>query len=208
MAGLAESTGLEHLSLQGLGMPLTLRLPVPLNDEELISFSRRNRTYRIERNRNGDLEIMSPVGGHGSHLEAVVVAALFGWAEAFGGISFSSNGGFNLRDGSILSPDAAWITEQSWNALSGDQQRRYPPLCPEFVIEILSETDSSTRLQEKMGTWIANGAQLAWMIDPYSKTVRIYRPECSAEMLEQPNFVEAHVVVPGFRLTTAKLWKP
>jgi Uma2 family endonuclease len=206
MAALAEIVGMDQLSLAGLTMPVTLRLAASLSDEELIAFSRRNRPYRIERNANGELEIMSPVGSQGSHWEALVVAQLYLWANEHGGISFSSNGGFTLSDGSMLSPDAAWVSEARWNALSGVEQRRYAPICPEFLIEILSESDSRSVPEAKMERWIANGAQLAWMIDPYAATVRIYEPGKDVVVLERPDSIEAETVVAGFRLTTWKLW--
>jgi Uma2 family endonuclease len=162
--------------------------------------------YRIERNAKGELEIMSPSGGKGSRWESRVIRELDFWAEEHGGASFSSNGGFHLPDGSVLSPDAAWVSDACWNALSDREQRKFPPICPEFVVEILSECDSQPVLATKMNSWIANGATLAWMIDPYATTVSIYRPGSAVEVLTKPDVVEAGEPVPGFRLNTMKLW--
>jgi Uma2 family endonuclease len=192
--------------LLGLPMPLTVRPAAPMSDEELIAFSRRNRPYRIERNAEGELEIMSPTGGEGSRWESRVIRELDIWAEENGGASFSSSGGFRLPDGSVLSADAAFVSGVRWNALSKADRHRFPPLCPDFVIEILSESDSRARLQAKMETWIANGAQLAWTIDPFAATVSIYRPNQAPEVLERPDSVEANEVEPGFRLATQALW--
>jgi Uma2 family endonuclease len=206
MAALAESVGLEHLSVAGLTFPITLRLPVPLSDEELIAFSRRNTPYRIERNENGELEITSPVGLEGSHREVIVMSRLAGWSEDHGGVTFSSNGGFTLPDGSVRSPDASWVSDARWNALSKQDQRRYAPICPEFLIEVLSENDSRAALEEKMERWIGSGAQLAWMIDPFARAVSVYRPGAPVYVLQEPDLVEADTVVPGLKLSMAKLW--
>jgi Uma2 family endonuclease len=196
----------QGLRLAGLPMPLTLRPPVRLSDEQIMRFSQQNRPYQIERNPEGELEIMSPTGSDGSRWEALVIMELSLWARDHGGVSFSSNGGFTLADGSMRSPDAAWVAESRWNQLTREQRSRYAPICPDFVIEILSSSDSLVRLIEKMESWLANGARLAWMIDPYTATVRIFRPGHAVELLDRPDSVEAHDVVPGFRLTTRMLW--
>ena len=194
-------------SLTGLPLPIILRPPSLFSDDELLLLSRRNRTLRIEKNSHGELIVMTPVGGDGGRWEATVIRELGFWAEEDGrGTVFSSNSGFNLPDGSMLSPDASWVSLIRWNSLTAEQRREYPPLCPEFVVEILSATDSLHMLRAKMETWIANGAQLAWMIDPYAATLTIYRPGREPEVLEKPDFVEAEAPVAGFRLTTSNLW--
>jgi Uma2 family endonuclease len=208
MAALAESVGLEQLSLAGLPLPLTVRLPVPLTDRDLIAFSERNKPYRIERNEKGELEILTPVGGRGSTWEARAIGRLGEWAEEHGGVVFSSNAGFTLSDGSVRSPDAAWIKEERWNALTSEEQEGYPPICPEFLIEVLSKHDSRPVLEAKMAMWISNGAMLAWMIDPFARSVSIYRVAADVQVLDQPDAVVAEEVVTGFRLELARLWNP
>ncbi len=205
MAALAEVPSLA-LDLSGLSLPATIRTSVPLTDEELIAFSERNRLYKIERNAAGELEIMSPVGSAGSYLEAVVIAQLALWAEENGGTFFSSGGGFKLPDGSTRSPDAGWMSQASWDALGKAEQDGYAPLCPQFVVEVLSVRDSQPMLKRKMQMWIENGAQLAWLINPYAGTVSIYRPGQREEVLQRPEVVEADAVVPGFRLRMARFW--
>lgn len=206
MAALAESIGSEYLSFEGLPMPLTIRLPEPISDEELIAFSRRNRPFQIERSANGELEIMSPLGFDGGQREVFAMAKLFAWAEIHGGVCASSDTGFKLADSAVRSPDASWVSQSRVDALTGDQRRRFAPICPEFLIEILSESDRRAVLEAKMDMWIANGALLAWMIDPFAATVSIYRPGTAAEVLARPDWVEAATVVLGFRLETFRLW--
>jgi len=193
-------------SLTGLPLPIVLRPPSPLTDDELIAFSRKNKPFRIERNAKGEIEIMTPVGGDGSRWEAIVIRELGFWAEEHGGETFSSNGGFNLPDGSTLSPDASWVSPDKWHALTAEERRSFPPLCPDFVVEILSATDSLKRLETKMELWLTNGAQLAWMINPYAGNITIYRPGVAPEVLEKPDSIEAGDPVAGFRLTTSRLW--
>ena len=208
MAALAELVERETQThtLEGLPMPVVLRTTHPMADEDLIAFSRRNRTLRIEQNAEGELEIMSPLGGEGGNLEVRVSADLELWTREHGGIAFGPSTGFRLPNGSVRSPDAAWLHKQEWELLSAEQRRGFVPLCPPFLIEIRSESDSLETLKEKMKMWIGNGAQLAWMIDPFAATVSIYRPGQSADVLVRPEWVEADAVVAGFRLHTERIW--
>ena len=187
-------------------MPITLRAAARLSDTELIAFSRRNRPYRIEQNAEGELEIMTPLNTKGGYREMFVGARLFEWADAHGGLVVSSSAGFTLADNSIRSPDASWISDALWNALLDAQQRSFAPVCPQFLVEILSESDSRKALEAKMEMWLANGAQLAWMIDPFAAEILIYRPGQQPETQTRPDWLEADAVIPGFRLETSRLW--
>lgn len=196
-----------ELNLLDLSFPLTVRPSAPLCDDDLLRFSERNKPYKIERNKEGDLVIMTPIGGMGGTHEFHVTASFAAWVERDGtGIGFSPNTGFNLPDGSCLAPDAAWLSLPRWNALTPKQQAGYPPLCPEFVIEVRSQSDPRRTVEAKMATWIENGAQLAWLIDPIEATVSIYRPNEPTETLERPDLVAAHAPVAGFELRTTRLW--
>ena len=206
MATMAPIDVMQEGVLFGLPMPLTFRAPLAMSDEELIAFSERNRPYKIERNAKGELEIMSPVGGDGSGWETIVSGELLFWAKEHGGHTSNSNGGYKLLDGSLRSPDAAWVSQARWGALSKAQRRGFPPLCPDFVVEVMSPSDSRSVLEAKMEMWIANGTQLAWMVDPYAATLSIYRPGVKVEVLERPDSVEAGEPVTGFRLSTRLLW--
>jgi len=206
MAATAERIIEEDVTWAGLPLPVTVRPAVAMTDDELMVFSRQNRMYRIERNAKGELEIMSPTGGQGSRWESRVIRELDFWAEQNGGASFSSNGGFHLPDGSVLSADAAWVSEARWQSLTKAEQRTFPPLCPDFLIEILSASDSRPVLEAKMLLWLANGVKLAWMVDPYKATLSVYRPDTAVEVLDRPDSVEAGDPVAGFRLSTLLLW--
>jgi Uma2 family endonuclease len=206
MAAIAESLEAGTLSLTGLTLPVTLRFAAPLTDVELIAFSRRNRPLRIEQNAEGELEIMSPLGFEAGQRELFVMCRLGDWAERSGGLAFSSNAGVLLRDRSVRSPDASWMSQTRWDALSKEEKKGFAPVCPDFLIEILSEVDSRVKLEAKMEMWIKNGALLAWMVDPFAAEILIYRPGRETERLMRPDWVEADAVVPGFRLETSRLW--
>lgn len=196
-----------QIDLLDLELPLTLRPSARVSDEELMRFSERNRPHKIERNKEGDLIIRTPVGGiDGTHEKYITMK--FGiWAEANGtGIDFSPNTGFNLPDGSCLSPDAAWISLDRWNALTIEQQESYPPLCPDFVVEVRSRSDSRRLVEAKMQSWLENGAKLAWLVDPIAKNVTIYHPGQAAETLNQPEIVIAGPPIAGFELVCTPLW--
>lgn len=202
----AIEDGPPLLSMKGLPMPFTLKLAVPFTDEALIKFSRQNRPYQIEQNAKGELEIMSPTGGDGSVWETIVSGEILLWAKSNGGKAFGATAGFKLPDGSIRMPDAAWVSDARWSALTKVQRQGLPPLCPEFVVEVLSISDSKRILEGKMDVWIANGTHLAWMIDPYGASLSIYRSGAAVEVLHRPDIVEAGDPVQGFRLSTFLLW--
>ena len=122
------------------------------------------------------------------------------------GKSFGSNAGFTLPDGSMRSPDAAWLSLERWNALARKEQTRFGHVSPEFVIELRSESDGLAELQDKMRMWIANGVELAWLIDPKRKVVEIYRPGESAEVHQNPTSVQGTGPVRGFELIISRVW--
>ena len=207
MTALAEFVVSDALTFMGLPLPLTLRLPLPMTNDQLLAFAREHRIYRMERNAAGELEIMSPVNTEGGEWEAYVIVELGIWNRTQGGHVYSSNAGFTLSDTSMRSPDASWISEAKWRSLSAEQRRGFATICPEFLVEIVSETDSRKRVEAKMQMWMENGAELAWLIDPSEGDVLVFRPGAEPERLERPNWVEADSVVTGFRLEMARIWK-
>ncbi len=196
-----------QFAIHELELPVRLRTERPMSDEELLRFCTVNEVIRVERESNGDLLLMSPAGGGTSHKNTFITMQLALWAEEDGrGLSFDSNGGFTLPDGSMRSPDGAWISWPRWNALSRRDQERFSPLCPEFVIELRSPTDRLSEAQTKMEMWVSNGAELAWLIDPERKVVEIYRPDREPETVEGASAVEGEGPAVGFVLELARLW--
>jgi Uma2 family endonuclease len=196
-----------QIDLLDLQLPLTLKPSAGFSDEQLMRFSEQNRPYRIEKSKKGDIIIMTPVGGIGGSNEMYVSFAVMGWAEADAtGIAFSPSVGFNLPDGSCLSPDAAWLPLERWNALTPEQQAGFPPLCPDFVIEVRSHSDSRRMVEAKMQAWMENGAKLSWLVDPINASVTVYRPGDPPQTLDRPSSVIATSPVDGFELQCNRLW--
>jgi Uma2 family endonuclease len=130
------------------------------------------------------------------------------WAEHDArGIAFNSNGGLSLPDGSVRAADAAWLSLQKWDSLSSDEQGKFLPFCPEFVIELCSPSDSVGELESKMADWMANGTHLAWLIDPIRKLAVIYRAGQLPETLLQPETLHGEGPVAGFILKMQRLWE-
>jgi Uma2 family endonuclease len=194
-------------SLAELSLPVRLRPQVPMTDDELLRFCAANDGLRVERAANGEILVMTPAGSKTGKKNTDVIIDLGMWnRENARGVVFESNTGFTLPDGSMLSPDAAWIERRRWEALSDRDQERFAPICPDFVIELRSPSDNLPELKEKMERWIANGAQLAWLIDPIDQEVSVYRPGDSPEVHHHPPSVQGSGVMAGFELVMARIW--
>lgn len=196
-----------NLALQDQELPVRLRFEHPLSDEELLRFCAANEGLRVERDKNGELIVMTPTGTEGGGVELDVAAELRDWARQEGrGRAFGPNAGVRVPDGSIRVADASWISWSRWNALSDKERQGFAPICPEFVIEVRSLTDRIHELREKMSMWLANGAELAWLIDPERKAVEVYRPGRAPEVLEGMSAVYGEGPVGGFVLELRRIW--
>ena len=191
--------------LRSISFPVVIRTPGPLTNDQLLEFCAANDSFRIERNPAGELVVTTPAGGKTSNREGYLSRELDIWAEQ--DVAFNCNGGFSLPDGSVRAADAAWLSLQKWHSLSSEQQSRFVPFCPEFVIELRSPSDSITELEQKMSDWMANGTQLAWLIDPIRKLAMIYRPGREPETLLQPEFLYGEGSIAGFSLKMQRLWE-
>lgn len=178
-----------------------------LDNEQLFQFCQINRELRIERAADGDIEIMAPAGGSSSRGNAILVAAFTRWAEVDGtGEVFDSSGGFLLPNGAMRAPDISWVRRERVNALTQEQWERFPPLCPDFVLELRSSTNALRVLKAKMEEYVSNGARLGWLIDPKAKQVHVYRPDAAPEILDNPAALNGDPVLPGFVLSLSELW--
>jgi Uma2 family endonuclease len=191
-------------------MPETLTVKLDrlsLSDEQFYQLCLNNRELRFERNQRGDLVIMSPTGGETGNRNAILIMRLGLWTDKDGtGIFFDSSSGFKLPNGANRSPDAAWLKRKRWESLTPEQQRKFVPLCPDFVIELRSPSDDLKPLREKMQEYQENGAQLGWLIDRQTRTVEIYRPGQEVEVLENPPTLSGETILPGFVLELAPIW--
>lgn len=190
--------------------PLVLRLgpTMKMTDEEFLELCGLNEEWRIEMNSNGDLIVMSPTGSKTGERNFLLTAQFGPWVDDDGsGVGFDSSTMFTLPNGARRSPDIAWIRRARWDALSEDDKERCAPVCPDFVIELRSPSDRLKTLQAKMEEYIENGAELAWLIDPFERKVHIYRPDAPVECLLQPQSISGELVLPGFTLMLIKLWQ-
>ncbi len=179
-----------------------------MSDEELLSFCAVNDFMRVEREANGEILVMTPANSKTSKINIRISRLLDEWAEADGrGFAFDSSGGFTLPDTSMRNPDGAWVERSRWDALTDSQQSSFAPICPDFVIELRSPSDRLALVEAKMEMWIANGAQVAWLIDPQRKVVEIYRSGDSPEVLHEPSSVRGTGPVAGFELVMARVWQ-
>jgi Uma2 family endonuclease len=193
--------------LAEMPLPIRFRPQTPMSDEELMRFCAANDFLRVERDANGEILVMTPAGNRTGRKNTAIISALDKWAESDGrGYAFDSNTGFTLPDGSMRSPDAAWVAAARWDSLSEYDKERFSPICPEFIIELRSPSDNLAELQAKMKQWIANGTQLAWLIDPIEQEVSIFRPGESLEVHHHPTSVQGSGVMVGFELVMARIW--
>jgi Uma2 family endonuclease len=194
-------------ALAGMRPPFRFRPETPMSDEDLMRFCAANDIARVEREVNGEILVMSPAGNRTGRRNAAIISALDTWAQKDGrGYVFDSSTGFTLADGSMRSPDAAWVEATRWNDLSKADQNRFSPICPDFLIELRSKTDDLAVLEAKMAMWISNGAKLAWLIDPERQTVAVYRASEQLEVRHHPTSVQGTGPIAGFELTMARIW--
>ena len=190
--------------------PLVLHLgPIlqKMSEHEFFTFCQSNPEWRLERTQEGDLIVMPPSGGRSGARNFTLIGLFSQWVEADGtGLGFDSSTGFTLPNGAKRSPEVAWVKRSRWEALTAGEQEEFPPLCPDFVVELRSRTDDLGSLQAKMREYIANGAQLGWLIDPQEKTVYIYRPHDEVDCLENPATISGEPLLPGFTLDVQRLW--
>lgn len=173
----------------------------PMDDDEFFEFCQRQRGLRIEMDRYGEIIIMPPTGGETGRINFRLIARFAVWVDADGtGEGFDSSTGFILPNRAKRSPDLAWIKREKWLAIPLEQRKKFAPICPDFVVELRSETDSLPRLQAKMAEYIENGAALGWLIDVAGKTVYIYRPATPVEVLAHPAEVSGEPLLKGFVL--------
>lgn len=182
--------------------------PLRLDDDEFYEFCRENDQLKIERDSEGTIYIMSNTGGTTGKLNAIITYWLMHWhlTKSLGHV-FDSSTAFRLPNTSVRSPDAAWISNEKWEHLSEAEQTKFPPVCPDFVIELLSANDDLLTIQKKVtNEWIENGCRLAWLIDPFTATAYIYRRDADVEVVNGFNHsLSGGNVLEGFNFDLSKL---
>lgn len=222
----------DKMNPNTVSLPATLELNIDLTDEQFFQLCQQNRDLRFERTARGELIIMPPTGSETSGLakgealrdrNADLTYQLRAWSRRNQlGKSFDSSSGFKLPNGAERSPDASWVKMERWNALTQAEKERFAPLCPDFVVELMSPSDSLEKTQNtmtsdpasakdareraRMREYMANGAQLGWLINRQKQQVEIYRSNREVEILQAPKTLSGEEILPGFILDLIQIW--
>jgi Uma2 family endonuclease len=195
-----------------INLPITAALmlntqALSLTDEEFEQLCRDNPDLRIELTAKGDLILMPPTSPDSGWRNSNLNYQISHWARTDGtGVVFDSSTLFTLPNGAKRSPDVSWIRRARWDALTEKQKQSFARICPDFVLELRSPTDTLAALQEKMLEYLSNGAELGLLIDPQTKLVHLYRPNQPVEILNDPETVSGDPVLPGFQLNVREIW--
>ena len=178
-----------------------------LSEDDFYAFCQQNREQKFERRADGTIEFITMTGGTTGRLNTKLIMRLGLWAEENNaGPVFDSSTGFRLPNGAVRSPDVAWVRTEAWQALPAAQQEKFPPLCPDFVVELVSPSDELTAVVVKMEEYIANGCRLAWLIDPKTETARAFRADGSVSVAKTfADTLSGEDVLPGFTLSLSTL---
>lgn len=189
-----------------LELPKAIRLYV--TQEQFAALAAVNQDLRLERTAQGDLIVNPPTGWETGERNCSISGELYLWWRQAGepGKVFDSSTGFLLASGATRAPDASWVSQERWQALTPEQKGTFANICPDFVVELRSSSDLLKSLQDKMREYIDNGARLGWLIDPQHRRVEIYRLGRDVEVLENPAELAGEEVLPGFVLDLRRIW--
>jgi Uma2 family endonuclease len=210
---IAPSAAQAHAAVAAPDIRPELLLPgaLRLTPEQFALVCEANPNAVLELAADGQLIRMTPTGGETGRRNTKLIYQLTHWARSQGGWEvFDSSSGFRLPDGSVLSPDASVVRLDRWQALSAEQRRGFPPMCPDLVVELASASDEGPRgaeaLRRKMAGYQANGARLGWLLFPEERAVEIWRPGAEPQRIESAEALESEDVLPGLRLELAEIW--
>lgn len=192
---------------------LSLELPRHLNlyvtPEQFTALAASNRDLQLERTAQGELIVNPPTGWETGKRNSRISGELYLWWRNAGepGEAFECSTGFTLPNGAIRSPDAGWISQERWDTLTDEEKGTFANICPDFVVELRSHSDTVKSLQEKLQEYMDNGAKLGWLIDPQTRTVAVYRVGLEVEVLSNPVELSGEDVLPGFVLNLQRVWE-
>jgi Uma2 family endonuclease len=186
---------------------LNLNPIIKLNPEQFYQLCQENPDLKLERTSQGELIVMPPTGGETGKRNLTTCVQIWLWNEQTQlGEAFDSSTGFTLPNKADRAPDASWVEKSRWEALTPEEREKFIPLCPDFVVELLSPSDNLKKKQEKMQEYIANGCRLGLLINRKKREIEIYRPNREVEILPAPQTVSGENVLPGFVLNLQKIW--
>lgn len=188
-------------------LTLDLSSVIRLTHEQFEQLALANRELRLELTAAGELVLMPPTGGNAGRRNSDLTTDVTLWnRRSRRKVVFDSSTTFRLPNGAERSPDVAWVSLARWNALTPAEQDSFPPLCPDFVIELRSKSDRLQPLQAKLAEYLANGCRLGWLINVQDHQVEIYRPGMDVEVLNTPQTLSGEMVLPELTVATAELW--
>ena len=172
------------------------------SDDEFFEFCQQNKNLQFEKTKEGRIIVMSPTGSEtGNRNTQVLVELEIMNRQNKSGKVFDSSTGFKLPNGATRSPDASWVGISRWNVLTKEEKKKFAPLCPDFMVELMSESDDLKESQEKMSEWMENGCQLGWLINPEKEEVYIYCPKQKPELITDfDKKLAGEKILPGFEL--------
>ncbi|MDX2231113.1 MAG: Uma2 family endonuclease [Leptolyngbyaceae cyanobacterium bins.349] len=186
---------------------VNLKPVMQMTDDQFWELCQANPSIKFERNATGALIILAPTGGETGNDNFELTTDFGIWnRQTQLGVGFDSSTCFKLPNKAQRSPDVAWVTRDRWAALSPADRQRFPPIAPDFVLELVSPSDDLTDVQAKMREYRENGVRLGWLIDPETKRVEIYRQGQAVQVLQAPETLSGEDVLPGFVLNLATLW--
>jgi Uma2 family endonuclease len=189
-------------------VPVLIPPTLKLSDEQFARLVAANPDLRMEKTASGELIVMSPTGSEDGSYNAELTIDVGSWnRQTQTGVVFDSSTGFKLPNGAIRSPDTAWVEKSRWASLTAQQRKGFAPICPDFVLELVSETDDVEVLQAKMQEYLENGCRLGWLIDPKMRQVKIYRSGQPVECLQAPQSLSGEDVLPGFVLNLRRIFQ-
>ena len=180
---------------------------VGLTPDQFYRLCSDNPELRLELTARKEIVIMPPAGPESGAWNFNVNTQLGEWIKKDGrGIGFDSSAGFTLPNGAVRAPDAAWVLREKWDALTKEERMKFAPVVPNFVIEIRSQSEALRQQKSKMEEYLAAGAELGWLIDPFDRKVHIYRQSEQPKVLEDPASVSGDPELPGFVLDLTQVW--
>lgn len=198
----------SHQAAKTVSIDLPETVGLKVSYEHFLALAAANKDIRLERTAEGELVVNPPTGWETGAYNWSIAGELYLWWRSSGemGRAFDSSTGFNLTNGATRSPDASWVSEARWDALTPEQKGTFANICPDFVVELRSSSDRLQPLQNKMTEYLENGTQLGWLIDPQQRRVEVYRPSLPVEVLENPAELLGEKVLVGFRLALSRIW--
>jgi Uma2 family endonuclease len=198
----------SDFAAHAIAVKIPSSLTLTITHEQLVELAIANRDLQLERTATGQLIVMAPTGSATGNRNLDIEGQLWLWnRQTKLGKTFNSSTGFHLPNGADRSPDAAWVCQSKWDALTTEQQEGFAPLCPDFVLELRSKSDNLPPLQAKMREYMENGARLGWLIDRQRKKVEIYRQGQETEILDRPRSLSGEDVLLGFVLDLTEIWE-